>query len=107
MQEQEPLSRAKCYADAPDGTKNKYLVFRSYDFSHSLDIFNRLTHKGWKIRAAFHQSPTGKSMKILKDLITGDVSTTYQAKLELDKKLDEKLNSRSIFADMMDEKYLI
>lgn len=57
--------RFKAYADAPDGiTKNKYLVYQSYDIDHSINILLRLVESGWKIRAAYHAFADGRSVKI-------------------------------------------
>lgn len=83
-----PLERVKCYADAPDGTQNKYLVYQSYDLDHSIDILNRLVSQGWKLRAAYHQFVNGKSVKVPIIDIIGDTSNDYTSRSELQKKLD-------------------
>lgn len=85
----EPLERVKCYADAPDGIKNKYLVYKSWDLDHSVDILNRLVAQGWKVRAAFHQFANGKASRIPDGLITGDTSNDYKARNVLASQLDE------------------
>lgn len=82
-----PLERVKCYADAPDGTQNKYLVYQSHDLDHSIDVLNRLVNQGWKIRAAYHQFVSGKSVKVPTASISGDTSNDYRARNELQGKL--------------------
>ena len=89
MENSKPSDRVKCYADAPDGTQNKYLVYQSHDLDHSIDILNRLVSQGWKIRAAYHQFVSGKSVKVPTAFISGDTSNDFKARRELERKLNE------------------
>lgn len=59
----------KFYADAPDGIKNKLLQYRVKDLSHSLDLLQRFSKKGWKIRRAYHHLKSGKEIVIKKELL--------------------------------------
>lgn len=93
----QPLERVKCYADAPDGTLNKFLVYKTYDIDHSIDVLNRLVNQGWKVRAAWHQLENGNSLRIDSQMINGDVTGTYSKKKELENNLNiymDNLKSR-------------
>lgn len=59
----------KFYADAPDGTKNKFLCYKVKDFDNSLDLLSRFLTKGWIIRTAYHHFENGKQVQIKKVLI--------------------------------------
>ena len=59
-----PTAMVKFYADAPDGTKNKYLTYLVHDFSHALNLLRRFITNGWKIRQAYFQTSIGTSLKI-------------------------------------------
>jgi hypothetical protein len=65
-QEVKPLERFKGYADTPDGIKNKYLCFDTHDIDHSINLMIRLVKDGWKIRAAFHEFPDKRTVRIEK-----------------------------------------
>lgn len=58
------LERFKAYADAPDGTKNKYIVYPTHDLDHSINLLIRMVKAGWKIRAAYHVFDDSRSIKI-------------------------------------------
>lgn len=61
----QPLERFKCYADGPDGkSKNKYLVYKTHDIDHSINLLMRLVKEGWKVRAAFHEFPDERTIRI-------------------------------------------
>ena len=66
QQNSQPLERFKAYADAPDGTKNKYLVYPTHDIDHSINLLLRMVKAGWKIRAAFHELPDKRTIRIEK-----------------------------------------
>lgn len=59
-----PKERVKFYADAPDGTQNKLMVYKVHDLGHSVDLLNRFDAKGWKIRAAWHLFDNGNSVRL-------------------------------------------
>lgn len=59
-----PTERVKFYADAPDGTLNKLMVYKVHDLGHSIDLLNRFHKNGWKIRAAWHLFDNGKNMRL-------------------------------------------
>ncbi|MPR32387.1 hypothetical protein [Salmonirosea aquatica] len=59
-----PTERVKFYADAPDGTKNKLLVYKVHDLGHSIDLLNRFDSKGWNIRAAWHLFDNGNNVRL-------------------------------------------
>jgi hypothetical protein len=66
-QQNKPLERFKGYADAPDGiTKNKYLCFDTHDIDHSINLMIRFVKDGWKFRAAFHEFPDKRTIRIEK-----------------------------------------
>jgi hypothetical protein len=65
-QKTQPLERFKGYADAPDGEKNKYLCFKTHDIDHSINLMIRFVEKGWKFRAAFHEFPDKRTVRIEK-----------------------------------------
>jgi hypothetical protein len=54
----------KFYANAPDGTKNKYLVYKVYDLSHALDLLMKFQKNEWYIKSAFFEDETGKNKKL-------------------------------------------
>lgn len=59
-----PKERVKFYADAPDGTLNKLMVYKVHDLGHSIDLLNRFHKNGWKVRAAWHLFDNGKNMRL-------------------------------------------
>lgn len=63
----QPLERFKAYADGPDGiTKNKYLVYKTHDIDHSINLLLRLVQAGWKIRAAYHEQQDKRTIRLEK-----------------------------------------
>lgn len=56
--------RVKLYADAPDGKKNKYLVYKCEDIQGAIDLVNRFCSKGWVVRAAYFESKDGANVRI-------------------------------------------
>jgi hypothetical protein len=91
-QETKPQEKIKYYGDCPDGTKNKLFSFSVYNLQNSIDMLNKFVNKGGKIRKAWHHYPNGqqRDLRAILPSITGDLSDTYSALKELDKKLNEK-----------------
>lgn len=69
------MEQIKFYADAPDGLKNKFLCYDVKDISHSIDLLNRFSSKGWKIRTAYHHYQNGRQVLIKKDLLDRFINT--------------------------------
>lgn len=59
----------KFYADAPDGTKNKLLIYKVKDIENSIELLERFIGSGWQIRRAYHHFENGIEIPINKNLI--------------------------------------
>lgn len=67
------MEMIKFYADAPDGSKNKFLSYKVKDISNSLDLLLRFKAKGWKIRRAYHHFENGKQISIHTRVINNEL----------------------------------
>jgi hypothetical protein len=61
--------RVKFYADAPDGTKNKYMVYKCDDIEKAIELVKRFSSKGWTIRAAYFETDKGANVRIPSNIL--------------------------------------
>jgi hypothetical protein len=77
-----PSEKLGFYANCPDGTRNKLFTYSVYDLSHSIDLLNKFTAKGFEIKKAYHTFDNGKNMQLdpLMYGIDGSLSDIYAAR---------------------------
>lgn len=63
----------KFYADAPDGTLNKYLCYKVKDIENSIDLLVRFKNNGWNVRRAYHHFENGGEVSIKKELFNQEI----------------------------------